>query len=99
MLLSCQKEEFLDSEIPQWLKPRIEEINNSDQCKLYFVDRYMYKNKYYYDVVNTGINCILCEVYDSQGNLVNFEENEDIVFLNKRYDRKTIWICPDFNTE
>ena len=98
-LVSCEKEETTNSDIPEWLEPRIEELENSEHCNWYLIDRYLYKGEYYYDVVNSMINCILCEVYDSHGNLVNFDGNGQTDFLDNRKNRKTIWICPDFSTE
>lgn len=94
-LVSCEKEETVNSDIPEWLEPRIEELENSEQCKWYFIDRYLYKGEYYYDVVNIGINCILCEVYDSHGNLVEWDSDVKMDFLNNRKGRVGIWHCPN----
>ncbi len=99
LLVSCEKEETTDSDIPEWLQPRIEEIAKSDNCKWYFINRYSYKREYYYDIVNVGLNCISCEVYNSLGDLVNFRRDEKTDYLKNRVNRKTIWICPEFSTE
>ncbi len=32
LLVSCEKEETTNSDIPEWLQPRIEELENSEQC-------------------------------------------------------------------
>ncbi len=94
-LISCEKEDTPNTEIPDWLQPRIEELENSEQCHFYSISRDTYKNQFYYDILNIAVNCILCEVYDAQGNLVEWGSDVKMDFLNNRKGRVGIWHCPN----
>lgn len=93
--ISCQKEE-LNEEIPEWLQPRIEELENSDYCFDCKVTRYMYNEIYYFHVYCGLWSCMYCELYDEQGNLVQSAQSFDFEdFLAKKTDELIVWSCPN----
>ncbi len=94
-LLSCQKENTVIAEIPEWLEPRIVELENSDACFACSITRYTYHEEFYYSVYCGHWSCVMCEVYDSNGNRIVDEEQLDYEdFFENRKDETVIWNCP-----
>lgn len=98
-LFSCDKDEIPDSEIPEWLEPRIEELKTSEQhCWSCNITRYKYNDNYYYNVYCGYWSCMFCEFYDSNGKLV--DESEDFNFedfLTNKKEETIIWSCSNIN--
>jgi len=94
-LFSCDKDESPNPEIPNWIKPRIEELENSGQCFGCNVTRYTYKNEYYYSVYCGYWSCMFCEVYNSTGQ--NLQELDNFAFedfISNRNNEIILWSCP-----
>ncbi|NQU53186.1 MAG: hypothetical protein HQ522_11680 [Bacteroidetes bacterium] len=97
-LISCEEEEETpDIEIPEWLEPRIEELENWEACATCSVKRYTFKGEYYY-TVSCGIwSCSFpCELYNEQGHRIQNEDQFDINnFRNNKINETEIWRCQD----
>ena len=98
LLSSCQKEDDdrVNPAIPKWLEPRIEALENSEACFACSVTRYTYHDEFYYSVYCGHWSCVMCEVYDSDGNRIADEQQLDYQdFLENRTDETVVWNCPD----
>ena len=93
-LASCEKEETTNSEITEWLQPRIEELENSEHC-FCSLTRITYKKEYYYHIYCGIWSCMYCQLYNKNGELVNEIEGFDFedFFTNKK-DEVVLWSCP-----
>ena len=94
-LASCEKEDTLNSEIPEWIKPRIVELENFEHCFGCSLTRITYKNEYYYHIYCGLWSCSHCEMYSDNGKLVREIEGFDFedFFANKK-DEVVLWSCP-----
>ena len=93
-LASCEKEDTLNSEIPEWIKPRIEELENSEHCLDCSLTRITYQKEYYYNIYCGFWSCVYCELYNNNGKLVSEVEGFDFedFFTNKK-DAVVLWRC------
>lgn len=98
-IVSCEKEETVNSDIPEWLEPRIEELENSDLCEICSISKSIFQNKPYYHVFCGHWSCINCEVYDSTGKLVDWSEIDIVSFAESQKESIIIWSCPNSNSE
>ena len=95
-IASCEKEDTPNIEIPDWLQPRIEEIENSEHCFDCSLTRITYQKEYYYNIYCLYSSCAYCELYSDNGKLVreiegfNFED-----FLTNKKDEVVLWSCPN----
>ncbi len=95
-LVSCEKEETPNSEIPEWLEPRIEELENSKLCWGCSITRYTYHNEFYYNIYCGYMSCFFCELYDDNGELVCEDFDFEDFIANKK-DEVIIWGCSILN--
>jgi len=93
-LVSCQKEE-LNEEIPEWFYPRIEALENSGECYGCTLTKILYNNSIYYDLYCGYWSCMYCNLYDSNGNLVEWDVDDFNNFLENKKDEEIIWRCSD----
>ena len=92
-LASCEKEETPKPEIPEWLEPRIEEIESMNLCATCSISRTNYQNQLYYHVYCGIWSCSHCEVYNSSGNLVDWSKINFEDFAESEKNAITIWSC------
>ena len=92
-LISCQKEEVVVSQVPDWFVPIIQNLENSGQCFDCSITRITYNNKTYYHLYCGLWSCMYCNLFDSQGNLVEWKEGEFDDFLKNKKDDTVIWQC------
>lgn len=94
-LASCEKEETTNTEIPEWLEPRIEKLENSEHCFDCSLTRITYQKEYYYHIYCGHWSCSHCELYSDNGKLVSEIEGFDFedFFTNKK-DEIVLWNCP-----
>jgi len=82
---------------PAWLLDLIEEANSKP---LYYaassICEYEYQDSYLIEFDNPLSSCLLCRVYDCDGNLIEWSSQEEITdFMNNREYRRSIWRCCD----
>ena len=61
--MSCEKEDTPNTEIPEWLQPRIEELENFDFCFDCSLTQITYQDEYYYHIYCGLWSCMYCELY------------------------------------
>lgn len=93
-LVSCQKEE-LNEEIPEWLKPRIEELQNSGECFGCTLAKISFNNSIYYNLYCGYWSCMYFNFYDNNGNLVEWNVVDFNNFLENNKNETIIWSCSD----
>ena len=96
-LVSCEKEDTPNIKIPDWLEPRIEELENWEHCYGCRLTRITFKNEYYYNVSCVFWSCgAYCELYDKNGRLVNEMDNFSFDdFITNKKDEVVLWSCPN----
>ena len=94
--VSCEDREPDPVLVPEWLKPRLEELENSGDCFSCSVQRWTYNDEFFYHVYCGYWSCLECEVYRYNGDLVTWDGDVDHAGFtqNKRRPMK-IWECGD----
>ena len=92
-LVSCEKEETISSDIPEWLQPRIEELENLEHCFDCSLTRITFNNEFYYHIYCGLWSCVYCEMYDKNGKLVNWSADNFNNFLSEKKDEVVLWSC------
>ncbi len=92
-IISCQKEKItnLENERPDWLVSLIDSIDNKPSYNDSRIYRYEYNSQYYYHLENPNFSCIYCTVYDSNGNIICWENENLDSFISKRKNKTLIW--------
>lgn len=93
-LVSCQKDE-LNTEIPEWLQPRIEELDKSSNCFDCELTRYTFNDEFYYHIYCGYWSCLYCELYNKNGNLVEWGVTDFNDFMSEKKDELVIWSCSE----
>ncbi|WP_320110753.1 hypothetical protein [Draconibacterium orientale] len=95
-LLSCEDREPEPIVVPNWLKPRLVELENSGECYGCRVQRWTYNGEYFYHLYCDYWSCSNCEVYKSNGTLVEWGVTADPVdFEANKYRPTIVWECGD----
>ncbi|MFO7655650.1 MAG: hypothetical protein R6W78_01140 [Bacteroidales bacterium] len=92
-LLSCDKKDDTNNleQNPKWLVDLISTIDNNPQFNKDTIYRHTWKNQFYYHYFGYYSSCVYCKVYNYDGNIVNWEnENFDDYLLN-RNNEIIIW--------
>jgi hypothetical protein len=92
-LFACEERLPEEPTVPEWLQPRIEELEASDNCIGCTIKRTTYLDEYYFHVYCNFWSCSHCEVYHHDGQLVNWEEINFADFLEKQVNTTIIWQC------
>lgn len=95
-LLACEDREPEPIIVPEWIEPRLAELENSGECDGCQVQRWTYNEEYFYVLYCSYWSCLNCEVYHYDGTLVEWGETVDPVDfdINKHRPIK-IWECDD----
>jgi len=93
LFLSCHNDEIPQPIIPEWLTPKIENFEKPGECYGCAVTRIEYNNQFYYHLYCGIWSCMYCQLYDSQGNLVNWDQNQFNDFFKKKKNETVIWQC------
>jgi len=91
--IACEKREAAPVETPDWLQPRIEELEATgcDGCSII---RYTYKEEFFYQVLCNSWSCIDCELYHYNGDPVVWGEYMNHADFDQNKDRPIkIWEC------
>ena len=96
LFISCEKEETPVAEVPEWFRPQIEEMENSNQCFGCTITKLTYKDSTYYDLYCSYWSTRYRHLYDSEGNHIEWDNIEDFndFYANKK-DETIIWKCGD----
>lgn len=94
--VSCEDQEPETTVAPDWLTPRLAEIENSGECEGCAVQRWEYNDEYFYQLYCSFGSCVDCEVYNSDGKLVVWGEDVDPVHFQQNKKRpEKIWECSE----
>jgi hypothetical protein len=79
--------ETVNKDIPGWLQVKVNEIKTGNNVMNYRVSEYQINQKTYYNISMLHQSCMLCDVYDKEGNQVpiSFNPNSEIKHI------RTIW--------
>lgn len=95
LFISCNEDETPQKEIPEWIQPIIENLDNSGECYGCSLAEINYNNKTYYHLYCSYWSCMYCNLYDSNGNTVEWETEDFSSFLTNKSDDVVIWRCGD----
>jgi len=90
----CAKED-IPPEVPDWLLPTVEELENSGECYGCSITKISYNGEMYYHVYCGYWSCMYCNLYNSQGNLVDWDQEKFNHFLENKSEGDVIWKCGD----
>lgn len=95
-VFSCEDREPEEVTIPDWLKPRLEELENSGECHDCKVQRWTYNDAYFYHIYCGHWSCIDCEVYWHNGEKIVWGEGIDHAdYEQNKHRPMVIWQCGD----
>ena len=92
-LLSCQKEDSSGNEIPDWFKSQIEQLEKSGTCFDCSITKIVYKQEIYYHLYCRIWSCMYCNLYNSNGNLVKWDQEKFSDFIKNKREEAVIWKC------
>jgi hypothetical protein len=95
LFISCEKEESLNTEVPEWLQPELEELEKSGKCYDCSVTRITFENEFYYHLYCGYWSCRYCKLYNKNGKLVDWSDTKFSDFLENEKDETVIWYCSD----
>ena len=95
LIVSCDKEESPSPEVPDFLRPQIEELENSGECYGCTITKISYNNSFYYHLYCGYWSCMYCNLYDNKGDQVQWAQEEFSDFLEHKTDEEVIWKCGD----
>ena len=93
LFFSCNKEEATETTIPEWFWPAIEELEKSGDCYGCSITQITYEKCTYYNLYCGFWSCMYCNLFDSEGNHINWETEEFNKFLSEKKDERIIWEC------
>lgn len=95
-LFACDDHEPEPILVPEWLKPRLTELENSGNCYGCQVQRWTYNEEYFYHLYCGYWSCSNCEVYHYDGTLVEWAVSVDPVDFDANKHRAVlVWECGD----
>ncbi len=93
-ILACKKEEtHVNKDIPDWLLPKIESLENSGHCYDCSVTRITFNEEFYYHLYCGYWSCMYCQLYDKNGKLIDWANEKYSDFISKKKDEIVIWKC------
>lgn len=93
---ACENREPDPIVVPNWLKPRLTELENSGDCYGCTVQRWTYEEEFFYHVYCSYWSCLDCEVYRYNGDLVTWDGDIDHADFDANKTRpEIIWECGD----
>jgi hypothetical protein len=88
-LPACERNEA--PTIPGWLSAKIAEMEDEPFYALALVVRHEWKSGYYYYVNIPLSSCMYCDVYDAEGNKINWDIESLDDYLRHRTNETLIW--------
>ena len=91
--ISCKKDTspIGTIETPDWLLSYIEQIEDDPSYYGAIIYLYRWKDNYYYDVFVGFRSCIVCEVYDYNGEKIVWDNESVLDYVNNRKQVKIVW--------
>lgn len=94
--ISCEDRTPVEPTIPNWLEPRLEELENSGECYGCTVQQSTYNDELFYHLYCSYWSCSHCEVYHFNGTLVEWSEEFSLGdWLENRQQISILWECGD----
>jgi len=90
LLSACEKERY-DDKNPKWLDQMIQEMENNPYYTGSSIERYTWKNNYYYEFTIPLSSCLYCDVYNFDGDRIDWQKNDIDDYLANRTYRVLIW--------
>ena len=95
-ILGCQKNNAVNTfnyekDTPVWLREKIDSISTQKIYALTKVYRYELHNKYIYYFKIPLSSCVYCEVYDSNGNKIQFNDEKVSDFEKNKKNEVLVW--------
>jgi hypothetical protein len=91
MMMSCEVEEPVPSELPQGVKDFITEIQKNSTYVGTRLFRYTWAGAYYYEFDIPISSCLHCHVFNEEGVKIVFSQDDLVRFLSERGARKLMW--------
>lgn len=92
--LGCERNDEVTDEnpaIPAWLQSKIAEIEDNIYYDGTLIIRHEWKSKYYYHINTPLSSCLYCEVYNHDGEKVDWKVESRDDYLKNRKNRVVIW--------
>jgi hypothetical protein len=81
--------------IPDWLKIKIAEMEDNKYYAGASVVRHEWKSTYYYHINIPLSSCLYCDVYNQNGDRVDWEVESREDYINNRKNQTVIWTWKD----
>lgn len=95
VFVSCENREPDPVIVPDWLELRLIELENSGDCYGCTVQRWTYKEEFFYHLYCSYWSCSDCEIYRYDGSLVDWELIDHVDFDANKARPEIIWQCGD----
>ncbi len=93
LILACEDRTPDPKTIPDWMEPRVEELESSD-CPGCKITRVTYMDEYFYQVYCNYWSCLYCEVYHYNGDSVDWTVTDQADFIASQSNPVILWTCP-----
>jgi len=81
-----------ERDTPLWLKEKIDSMSNNQDYYGTKVFRYEWNKRYTYDILIPISSCAYCDVYDQQGNKIQFLSDRMFQdYINNRKNEVLVW--------
>lgn len=94
-LSACEDREPEKLVVPDALKSRLIELEQSGNCNNCLLQRWTYKEDYYYHLNCGDSPCLDCEVYLFDGTLVDWTKVDRVDYEANKHRPEKIWECGD----
>lgn len=95
---ACENREPEPVVTPEWLETRIAELE-ADDCTGCSIKRYTYNEAYFYHVYCNYWSCYNCEIYYSDGTLVDWSQIDPYDFDTNKSEQIVLWKCEADSSE
>lgn len=96
-ITGCKKDNSVEPfnyerDTPQWLKEKIETFKKDPMSRDKVVYRYEWNGKFIYDIYSAASSCMFCEVYEQNGNKVQFTTEAMLQdYIKNRKNEIIVW--------
>ncbi len=90
---TCEKQSS-DNRNPEWLDELILEMEGNPYYFGSYISRYTWNGDFFYEITIPVSSCMYCDIYDIDGNRINWQENDINDYLENRKDKVLIWHDP-----
>lgn len=90
---SCEKED-VDIDGPKWLEQKIADLSSNKDHFGSTVYSHVWKGNVFYHIQIPISSCAYCEVYDKNGNKLDWAVYDFESYLAERKNEKVVWTWP-----